>query len=367
MIDSDDAATLEERADRPTLVVAHGFGTGLGIFFRNYEHLANHSGRRVFGIDWLGMGLSARPTHLPWHKQRETPANAATEEPVHWGTDEGSAAQVRETEEFFVDSLERWREAMGISKMVLLGHSFGGYMTALYALRYPERVEKLILASPMGVPEIPEGFLPWLDSNPDVNTPLVNDTDVDDATAESPSPPAKPAGPKPLFGSRQFMFKLVAYCWRSQSSPQWFVRNSGPLGSYLVNQYISRYEYLAKPERTALSDYLYHLATRPGSGEYSITILTHPFVIARNPLASRLHDLKVPTVFMYGETDWMDYRGAEAAAARMRVPTKIVHIGDAGHNLMVENPEDFNAFLIQEMKEGPHLSGQETPTEINGE
>ena len=47
-----------------------------------------------------------------------------------------------------MDSLEQWRESMGIDKMILLGHSLGGYLAAVYALKYPERVQKLILVSP---------------------------------------------------------------------------------------------------------------------------------------------------------------------------------------------------------------------------
>jgi pimeloyl-ACP methyl ester carboxylesterase len=34
---------------------------------------------------------------------------------------------------------------------VLLGHSFGGYLAALYAVRHINMVEKLILISPVGI------------------------------------------------------------------------------------------------------------------------------------------------------------------------------------------------------------------------
>ena len=40
--------------------------------------------------------------------------------------------------------------------MQLVGHSLGGYLSARYAIAYPDRVEKLVLLSPVGVPELPE-------------------------------------------------------------------------------------------------------------------------------------------------------------------------------------------------------------------
>lgn len=65
---------------------------------------------------------------------------------------------ISQVEHFFVDSLEKWRERMGLPKMVLVGHSLGGFLSACYALKYPERVERLILVSPVGIPERPENF-----------------------------------------------------------------------------------------------------------------------------------------------------------------------------------------------------------------
>lgn len=47
---------------------------------------------------------------------------------------------------------------MKLEKIVLVGHSLGGFLSACYALKYPERVEKLILVSPVGLPEKPDDF-----------------------------------------------------------------------------------------------------------------------------------------------------------------------------------------------------------------
>lgn len=48
--------------------------------------------------------------------------------------------------EGFVYELEDLRRELGLEKMSLLGHSFGGLIIGEYALRYPERVERLVFA-----------------------------------------------------------------------------------------------------------------------------------------------------------------------------------------------------------------------------
>lgn len=56
----------------------------------------------------------------------------------------------------YIGAIEKWRQSMGLEKVVLLGHSFGGYLSSAYAMKFPEHVEHLILADPWGFPERPE-------------------------------------------------------------------------------------------------------------------------------------------------------------------------------------------------------------------
>lgn len=46
---------------------------------------------------------------------------------------------VEESEEFFIDSLIKWKEKIGLkTPFYLAGHSLGGYISAVYTLKYPE-------------------------------------------------------------------------------------------------------------------------------------------------------------------------------------------------------------------------------------
>lgn len=66
-------------------------------------------------------------------------------------------------------------------------------------------------------------------------------------------------------------------------------------------------------------------------------------------MAERVHDLKMPTTFVYGTQDWMDFRGALSVVDKMSVPTRVALVDQAGHHLYLDNPTGFNASLIAEL------------------
>ena len=113
-------------SERLPLVLMHGFGAGIGFWALNIDELSQN--QKIYAFDLLGFGRSSRPSF---------PVDGA------------------EAENFYVQSIEEWREKVGLKKFVLLGHSFGAYLACSYAIQYPERVEHLILADPWGIPEKP--------------------------------------------------------------------------------------------------------------------------------------------------------------------------------------------------------------------
>ena len=66
---------------------------------------------------------------------------------------------------YFTYYMEKWRKALPkyieeikgkkFTQFVILGHSFGGYLSGHYTVKYPEHVKKLILLSPVGILDYP--------------------------------------------------------------------------------------------------------------------------------------------------------------------------------------------------------------------
>jgi proline iminopeptidase len=52
--------------------------------------------------------------------------------------------------------IERIRHILGDEKLIIIGHSFGGFLASLYAAEFPEHVEALILIAPADVLVMPQ-------------------------------------------------------------------------------------------------------------------------------------------------------------------------------------------------------------------
>ncbi|KAJ2054507.1 hypothetical protein GGI08_004554 [Coemansia sp. S2] len=323
------AAKSEVRAPRRSLVLTHGYFAGVGFFFRNYHGLSQVDGWDIYAIDWLGMGRSSRPTYKGVR-------------------DEGDDRRAEHAEDFFVESLEAWRQRMGIDKMVLCGHSFGGYMVGVYALKYPQHVEKLVLLSPIGVPEAPRDLenMIWKGYEP-VHRKLHPKEGEYRMTSNNEAPvyDGKPSW------QRLLLFRTSVYMWDNNYSPQWVVRLCGPLGRRLVSWYIGRFSLLTDEQRRGMAAYAHQHAQLAESSASSLGDFLRPGGFARKPLVNRVPDVTMPTVFFYGSHDWVGHAGGEEIIKRIdgRVSTRIYHIPNASHNFHIDNPVVFNRYMIDEM------------------
>jgi proline iminopeptidase len=55
-----------------------------------------------------------------------------------------------------IADIERIRHILGDDKLILIGHSWGGFLASLYAAEFPEHVEALVLVSPANVLIMPQ-------------------------------------------------------------------------------------------------------------------------------------------------------------------------------------------------------------------
>lgn len=385
-----------EKVDQ-NLVLLHGYGAGLGFFYKNYEGLSRARGWKLYALDLPGMGRSSRPPFKVHAKDRQ--------------------GSITEAENWFIDALEEWRVQKKIERFTLLGHSLGGYLAVAYALKYPGHLKKLILASPVGIPEDPYAV------NADMPDPQSSTLDqefiqdqnamADDSNSNGPeshklgdnnnffnarskeqanghhADSTKPSAP------RKPLPKWLTYLWDANISPFSLVRLAGPLGPRFSSGWTSRrFSHLPPDEKQALHDYAYSLFRQRGSGEYALAYILAPGAYARSPLIRRIQGVGrqmispdgsttssvaaadkrrengIPVVMMYGENDWMDIAGGYAAEKKIEdekrrilkeLPAgerekdngsaKVMIIKRAGHHMYLEGWEEFNDVMLKEMDE----------------
>lgn len=272
-----------------TVVLLHGFGGGVGNWVPNWRILARQY--TTYAVDLPGFGRSERPH-------------------VHF-KDEHEAI------DFMVEKLHAWVVESGVHLPVsLVGHSFGGYIAAYYAMRYPADVEKLVLADPWGVPPEEKRELPW----------------------------------------KWRALKWIFY----KLNPLTVLRAAGPWGPTLLpsvrKDFADRWSsHIDDP--MVFYDYTFHCNAGYPCGERAFQACCTGTAYAKQPLLNTLPSGLVPSIplgVLYGAHTWMDQdagrrmvdavqkdRVSAVAGGLAAAWTRMDTVSGAGHQLNTDNAEEF--------------------------
>ncbi|KAE8966915.1 hypothetical protein PF011_g27761 [Phytophthora fragariae] len=293
----------KKRANAKNLVLIHGFAGGNAVWAMNLEKLSKHF--NVYAVEWIGVGRSDRPDFK--FKDYDS-AN-----------------------EFIVGSFENWQKEMKLDQFDLCGHSMGAIFASSYALRNPEHVNHLVLASPAGMPH--------------------------------PPPPPDPSTEEGKATNRSWLRRMVFSAWENGVTPMSLARFVGPYGPKLVQNVVHRRTSFmsegsamrdGRVDLTELVEYVYHNWALKPSGERAMTTHLAPGAHAIRPLVDQLlpEKVKMPLTFIYGEYDWMDYRHGQGIVERFQQKNQaadLYRVPNGGHQMFLENPDDFSRILIDSL------------------
>lgn len=199
---------------------------------------------------------------------------------------------VEYTIDFYSDSVKGFLDEMEIEKAIIVGNSMGGLVSQSLTLKYPEKVDKLILVDSAGI-------------NPmrgRAQTSLSLNTDAI----------SKQKGFSPA------MIKMT--------KKMLFYKPCDALDTII--------------ER-AISD-----LKRDDHPEAFRAILSSMENIVKADLSERLGEINQPTLIVWGENDkLMGPKVAEILEGKIR-GSEVVIISECGHCPMLEKPDEFNSFVF---------------------
>ena len=261
---------LEHEGTGTPVILIHGYTSTLYTWRFNFHELAKESS--VWSIDLPGFGYSDKPKDFDYSLNG------------------------------FADFMVKFMDAEGIKKAVLVGNSMGGDISIETYLKYPDRVEKLVLVDSGGYPEEKEGggfFLFDL-----MQYPVAGDI-------------------------------LMSFNYR------WVIKQSLLSGIYYDNKFVT-------------DDVIdsYYNVYRTENGKKAPLWVGRSIDWDNDLGAEKIKTIAVPTLVIWGKNDTLiparqaDYFGRDIAGA------KVVVIPEAGHLPHEEKADEVNKLISEFIKTG---------------
>lgn len=202
---------------------------------------------------------------------------------------------------FFAKTIKNFLDDQKIEKVNFIGHSMGGQIGIWFSILYPEKVKKLVLASPAGIERFDRGEGEWLKS-------VVTIKSVKSTNEE---------------GVRRNLSNNF-YNWRDEL--EWMVE-----------------------ERV-------RMAKAKDFDKFARAVSRSVKGMINEPTSNNLHKIKVPVLIIYGKYDGLipnpylhpGFPENVFKVGKSKIPdSELKEINNCGHMIMIEKPAEFNSSILE--------------------
>ncbi|ODV68729.1 alpha/beta-hydrolase [Hyphopichia burtonii NRRL Y-1933] len=406
---------IVNNSDLPTkhIVFIHGYGASLGCFARNFQLINKLRDLKhnytIHFLDNISFGLSSNPkikdesgmdsikiTSAPKIRLNDNkPTDPKKLHNKYYKLIDSYELDIEEfkkyqdnfkpilekIENYYLSAIENWRINSKIDQIdFLVGHSYGGYWSASYALKHQENLKDLILLSPVGVERHVHSI-----KNP-LNLDIIKK--LDNGLTQF-RPTLDPSSNNFLSRWPILSNDHINKWYKWQALLPRFLKFFGPFGvdMYYKMWYLKLFKinklihkkggakrvfknsndliYGTNKECLLIIEYLYNSITSWTKSDYYIKYLLTPSTVSKWPLfdkftdeETRLKKLDNPMNihFLYGQYDFMN---AEAGAKlsdqinqlQDQQISKLHKVSEGGHNLYIDNPFEVNQLIHDIIKE----------------
>jgi len=267
ILDNPKIAYIDQGSGDFTIILVHGLASNAGFWRYNIPELSKKF--RVIAVDLPGYGKSQKGDY-PY------------------------------TLSFYADEIKKLIDELKLKNVVYLGHSMGGQIGLILSIKYPNLLNKLILASPAGFEKFERGEGDWLRS-------VITMKGIKSTTEE---------------GIRR---NLSNNFYHFGDKWEWMVEE--------------------RVRMRKANDF----------NEFAYTVVRSVNAMLDEPTSEKLSAVKIPTLIIYGKYDGLIpnpylHPGFPSdvyeKGAKGIKDSKIVQLDNAGHMVQIEKADEFNEAVL---------------------